>query len=163
MISTKISRAGQIFIWALYKLQLMRSTIIFSSKGNTVKNKSDIRFSISFQYLVYYILHTWNINDNRVFKVTLLSIFELYGILFNVKEKWFVLEIKNPCRPVILANIWVKPTTNCYRNEKCIFEIYNPLCISEKSPQMLHDGKYNFFWYESGTLNPQKMCVTIGK
>ena len=36
------------------------------------------------------------------------------------------------CRPVILANIWVKPTTNCYRNEKFIFEIYNPLCISEK-------------------------------
>ena len=35
-------------------------------------------------------------------------------------------------RPVILANIWVKPTTNCYRNEKCIFEIYNPICISEK-------------------------------
>ena len=35
-------------------------------------------------------------------------------------------------RPVILANIWVKPTTNCYRNEKCIFEIYNPICVSEK-------------------------------
>ena len=35
-------------------------------------------------------------------------------------------------RPVILAYIWVKPTTNCYRNEKCIFEIYNPICISEK-------------------------------
>ena len=60
----------------------MRPTIIFSSKGNTVKNKSDIRF----QYLVYYIIHTCNINDNRVFKVTLLSISELYGILFNVKE-----------------------------------------------------------------------------
>ena len=54
-------------------------------------------------------------------------------------------------RPVILANIWVKPTTNCYRNEKCIFEIYNPICISEKSPQMLHDGKYKKNGYESGT------------
>ena len=55
---------------------------MFSSKGNTLKNKSDIRF----QYLVYYIIHTCNINDNRVFKITLLSISELYGILFNVKE-----------------------------------------------------------------------------
>ena len=60
----------------------MRSTIIFSSKGNTVKSKSDIRF----QYLVYHIIHTCNINDNRVFKVTLLSISVLYGIHFNVKE-----------------------------------------------------------------------------
>ena len=41
----------------------------FSSKSNTVKNKFDIRF----QYLVYYIIHTCSINDNRVFKVTLLS------------------------------------------------------------------------------------------
>ena len=31
-------------------------------------------------------------NDNRVCKVTLLLIPELYGILFNVKEIWFVLE-----------------------------------------------------------------------
>ena len=52
----------------------------FLSKGHTVKNKSDIRF----QYLVYYIIHICNINDNRVFKVALLSISELYGK--NVKE-----------------------------------------------------------------------------
>ena len=54
----------------------------FLSKGNTVKNKSDRRF----QNLVYYVIHTCNINDNRVFKVTLLSISDLYGIRFNVKE-----------------------------------------------------------------------------
>ena len=54
--------------------------MIFSSKGSTITNKSDIRF----QYLVYYIIHTFDINDNRVCKVTLLSISELYGILFNV-------------------------------------------------------------------------------
>ena len=39
---------------------------------------------------------------------------------------------ENANRPVILANIWIKPTTYCYRNEKCIFEIYNPICISEQ-------------------------------
>ena len=44
-------------------------------------------------------------------------------------------------RPVILAYIWVKPTTNCYRNEKCIFEIYNPICISEKKSS-------NVAWWE---------------
>ena len=35
--------------------------MIFSSKGNTDKNKSDVRF----QYLVNYIIHTRYINDNR--------------------------------------------------------------------------------------------------
>ena len=55
---------------------------MFSSTGNTVKNKSDK----SFQYLVYFIIHTCNLNDNGVFKVTPLSISERYGILFNVKE-----------------------------------------------------------------------------
>ena len=67
----------------------MRSTVIFSSKGKTVKNKSDIMC----QYLVYYIIHTCNINGKRVFKVTLLSISELYGILFSAKEISFVLEM----------------------------------------------------------------------
>ena len=56
--------------------------LYFSSKDNTFKNKSDI----SFQCLIYFTIHTYNINDNRDFKVTLLSIFEFYGILFNVKE-----------------------------------------------------------------------------
>ena len=59
------------------------------------QNKSDIRF----QYLVYYIINTCNINDNRVFKVKLLSISELYGILFNVKEIWVfggMIKLKDP-------------------------------------------------------------------
>ena len=68
----------------------MRLTIIFASKSNAVKNKSDIRL----QYLVYYTLHTCNINDNIVFKVTLLSISERYGILFNVKEIYVLGMIK---------------------------------------------------------------------
>ena len=73
----------------------MRSTIIFSSKGNTVKTKFDIRF----QYLVYFITHPCNINDKRVFKVTLLIISDQYGILLNVKEILFALkmiELKDP-------------------------------------------------------------------
>ena len=67
----------------------MRSTIIYSSKGKTVKNMSDIRF----QYFTYYIIHTCTINDNRVFEVMLLSISDLYGILYNVKEIRFALEM----------------------------------------------------------------------
>ena len=50
----------------------------FSSVGNAIKNKFDIRF----QYLVYNIIHTCNINDNRVFEVKLVSISELYHIPF---------------------------------------------------------------------------------
>ena len=50
----------------------------------------------------------------------------------KLDPRYAVWALSKDYRPVILANIWVKPTTNCYRNEKCIFEIYNPICISEK-------------------------------
>ena len=79
----------------------MRSTIIFSSRGNTVKNKSDIRF----QYLVYDIIHTCNINDNRVFKVTLLSISELYVLTLHVSLSSITMFIL--CR-VFSQNIFVR-------------------------------------------------------
>ena len=47
-----------------------------------------------FQYLVNYIMHKCNIDDNGVFKVALLSISELclWYILFNVKEIGFFLD-----------------------------------------------------------------------
>ena len=67
-------------------------------------------------------------------------------------------------RPVILANIWVKPTTNCYRNEKCIFEIYNPICISEKKSSNVAWWEFFFFFDMSQAPKiSKKMCVTIGK
>ena len=47
--------------------------------NNTIK-KTELRF----QYSVYFTIHTCNINDNIIFKVTLLSISEFYCI--NVKE-----------------------------------------------------------------------------
>ena len=66
----------------------MRSTIIFHLKAILSKQ---IRYKVSI-FGIQYHTHMFH-NDNIVFKVTLLSISELYGILFKVKEIGFVLEI----------------------------------------------------------------------
>ena len=51
------------------------------------KNKSEIWF----QYLVYkYIIHTCNTKDNIYIAI---STSDIYGILFNVKEIQFLLEM----------------------------------------------------------------------
>ena len=61
-------------------------------------------------------------------------------------------------RPVILANIWVKPTTNCYRNEKCIFEIYNPICISEKKSSNVAWWEIYFFYMSQALKAAKNAC-----
>ena len=61
----------------------------------------------------YTILHTCNINDNRVYKVTLLSISELYGIPFNVKEKIFVLKMIKLKDPWLLEMHRHSPPKSC--------------------------------------------------
>ena len=66
-----------------------------------------------------------NLARGKIFTASIGSVDSLYPPVFI-----YCLNLHH--RPVILANIWVKPTTYCYRNEKCIFEIYNPICISEK-------------------------------
>ena len=58
-------------------------------------------------------LHTCNINDNGVFKVTLLSISELYCIPFNVKEKLFVLEMIQLKYPWLLEMHRYLPPISC--------------------------------------------------
>ena len=65
----------------------MKSTLMFSSKGNTFHTFAS---GIRFQYIVNYTIHTCNINNNRA---TELSTSELYDILFDVKEIWYVLEM----------------------------------------------------------------------
>ena len=52
----------------------------------TVEEKSEIWF----QYMVYYIIHTCNTNNN---KYTAVSKSDIYDVLYSVKEIWSLMEM----------------------------------------------------------------------